>query len=90
MFQVRKLQLRKINCPRTSELEAAELQQPNSKAWPPYTAWQMHACILLPECGLSFFQKPLLHFPKDLKQASQVVLVVKNLPTNSGDTGDVG
>ena len=68
MFQARELKLRKIkNCPRTSEPEAAELQQPNSKAWPPYTAWQIHACILLPEYGLSFFQKPLLHLPKDLK-----------------------
>ena len=77
------------NCPRTPEPEAAELQQPNSEAWPPHTAWQIHACILLPEYRLSFFQKPLLPLPKDLKWASQVVPVAKNLPANAGDRGDV-
>ena len=78
------------NCPRTPEPEAAELQQPNSEAWPPHTAWQIHACILLPEYRLSFFQKPLLPFPKDLKWASQVVPVAKNLPASAGEARDTG
>ena len=55
------------NCPRTPEPEAAELQQPNSEAWPLHSERRIRSCILLPECGLSFFQKPLLHLSEDLK-----------------------
>ena len=38
----------------------------------------------------SLIPAPELHCHKDQDRASQVVIVVKNLPTNAGDVRDVG
>lgn len=44
----------------------AVLQLPGSQAWAFRAAWK-YILALLPACGLSLFQKPLLHLPKALK-----------------------
>lgn len=48
-----------ITVPGAPEPEA-KLQQPGYKAWALHAVLQIRVCVLVPECGLSLFQKTLL------------------------------
>ena len=46
-------------------------------------------CLPIPGCRMDNCA-PRVNFPTPLGLASQVVLVIKNLPANAGDAGDMG